>query len=99
MTTVQTNTSQIQFIEVDQQSRVVRFEYGTQLMEYTFLLLGEISATIFLQDLINSVDQGNLSKFLEDMNTNPNIVATGEHGSLSSPMLLALDAVAPDTTI
>lgn len=91
MTTLQTNTSQIQFIEVDEQSREIKFEYGTQLMEYTFSLHQEINVATFLQDLINSIDQGNLSKFLEDMNTNPNITATGEYGFLSSPMLLALD--------
>jgi hypothetical protein len=99
MTTVQTNTSQIHFIEVNEESREVRFEYGTQLMEYTFLLLGEISVTVFLQDLINSVDEGNLSKFLEAMSNNSNIVATGEFGFLSAPMLLALDASSPSETV
>ena len=91
MTIVNTNIYQLPLIEIDEESRVLKFEYGSQLVEFSYLLSAEISLPIFLGNLTDAVAQGRFSEFLsESINT---ILQPEENTpELTAPMLLALSS-------
>lgn len=90
MSIIATNTPQVPFIDFDEQSRVFKFEYGTQLIEYTFLLKAEVSAPIFLGNLTSSIENNTFADFLKECIDNLTLIPTGENGTLTDPLFLAM---------
>lgn len=90
MSVIATNTPQVSFVDFDEQSRVFKFEYGTQLIEYTFLLQSDVSAPVFHADLIASINDNTFPDFLKKSFDNLILIPTGENGVLSGPLLLAM---------
>lgn len=100
MAIITTNNSQITFVDFDDQSRVFKFEYGTQLVEYEYMLSSEIAASAFLGNLSSAIDNNNFAEFLEQSINNKILLPYGQTGALSGPMLLAVKFVAaPSDTI
>lgn len=91
MTLVNTNAAQIPFVEIDENTRLVKFEYGSQLIEYTYMLSSEISLPIFLGNLTDAVAQGRFPEFLSE-SINTTLQPEENTPELTAPMLLALSA-------
>lgn len=94
MAIINTNNSQIPFIDFDDQSRVFKFEYGTQLVEYVYMLSAEVSAPLFLGNLSTAINNNSFPEFLEESVNNMVLLPYGNTGTLSAPMLLALKTAA-----
>jgi hypothetical protein len=90
MAIIATNTPHVPFVDFDEQSRVFKFEYGTQLIEYSFMLSSEISAPSFLGDLTSSIEGNTFADFLKQSIDSYALHPTGENGILSDPLYLAI---------
>lgn len=99
ITTIQTNNPQIPFVTLNEESREFTFEYGAQLIEYTFIIPGGFSIPIFLGDLTSSIETNKFAEFLERSLTYSVIIPTGENGTLTPPMLLALKVPVQETPV
>ena len=66
MTTVlTTNNTILPFIEVNVDARTIRFEYGTQLIEYAYLVSGEFNLTTLIEDIQTAITEKTLHEFIK----------------------------------